>query len=78
MLNRCPFDGNVSLSLKSIMIICAINTALMDGSKAKHSVSGFKVKVYILHKHKKHTVSESKEIVTAPDRTVSSGECEAK
>lgn len=51
----------------------------MERLKGKLSLSlpGLKVKDYILHKRKK-TVSESKEIATASDGSVSSGECEAE
>lgn len=70
------FDGDVFLSLKSIEIIWAINTALMDGSKANAHCLALK-RTSVFYTSIK-TSFESKEIVTAPDRSVSLGACEAK
>ncbi len=70
------FDGNVFLSLKGITFIWAINTALMGSSKANTLCLALKRKS-IFHTSIK-TVSESKQIVTAPDGSVSAGECAAK
>lgn len=68
--------SGVSLSLRSLMMVCAINTALMDVSKANALCLALKWKSVVYTSIQ--TLSERKAIVTAPDRSVSLEEWEAK